>query len=177
MKTTRKLLLLISIILFLLILTLTVLAAFYDNYLIIKNCGTSQILAILVGVDVVFASLYLFLSSNKKSVFTIASTILLVLTEIIMLTITFSPKYYYTTHTSADGNIAFIVEEKILPNKTSVTFYQKTSDIFYKRKYATSLTEKNMQNYTLGDYTLTFDEKYIRINIPSSNKTQILLKH
>ena len=177
MKTIRKLLLLISIILFLLILILAVSAAFYDNYIIIGDCRTDQILAILVGIDVVFMSSYLLISSGRKRFFAIASVILLTLTEILMLTITFLPKHTYTTHVYQEKNITFVVEEKFSPNKSTVTFYQKTSNIFYKRKYATSLTDKKMQNYSLGDYSIVFDEKYARVNIPSSNKTQILLKH
>ena len=177
MKTIRKLLLLISIILFLLTIALTIATAFYSYYVIIGNCGTSHVLTILSGLDILFISLFLLTGSKAKSIITIASVVFLILTEVMLLFMTFSPKHMYTLHPAVDGFYPVMIEEKTTHDKTSVTFSKKTSGIFYKHMYGISFSNDKKDSYKYGDYTIVFDEKFARINVPSSNKTQVLIPH
>lgn len=177
MKTIRKLLLLISIILFLLIISLTIATAFFDYYIVIGGYGTSQILTILAGLDIMLVSLFLLSGNKTKSVITVVSVSFLILTEVMLLIMTFTPKYAYTLHPSSDEYCSVMVEEKTTHDKISVTFSKKTSAIFYKHIYGVSFSDSKKDSYKYGDYTISVDEKYVRINIPSNNKTQILIPH
>lgn len=175
MKLVRKILLLISIILFLLILVLTVMTTFCDYYIFIGNLGTSKVLTILAGVAILFLSLFIVTGANSKKIITISSVLLLILSEIIMIAITFLPKYQYIQQPS--GPYTVMVEEKTSHDQISITFSKKTSAIFYKHMYAVTFTGKKKDNYVSGDYSLAYNEKYARINIPSNNTTAILIPH
>ena len=177
MKTIRKLLLSISIILFLLTVAFTIATAFYSYYIIIGNYGTSHVLTALAGFDILFISLFLLTSSKAKNVITVVSVAFLILTEVMLLIMTFVPKHTYTLQPDVDGFYSVMVEEKTTQDKISVTFSKKTSTIFYKHMYGTSFSDSKKDSYKYGDYTITFEEKYARINIPSSNKTTVLIPH
>lgn len=175
MKLVRKILLLISIILFLLTLVLTAMTAFCDYYIFIGNLGTSKLLTILAGVAIVFLSLFIITDTKPKKIITISSVLLLILSEVIMIAITFLPKYQYIHHPS--GPYAVMVEEKTSHEQISITFSKNISGIFYKHMYAVTFTGKKKDNYISGDYSLAYNEKYARINIPSNNTTAILIPH
>lgn len=175
MKLVRKILLLISIILFLLTLVLTVMTTFCDYYIFIGNLGTSKVLTILAGVAILFLSLFIVTGANSKKIITISSVLLLILSEIIMIAITFLPKYQCIQHPS--GPYTVMVEEKTSHDQISITFSKNISGIFYKHMYAVTFTGKKKDNYVSGDYTLAYNEKYARINIPSNNTTTILIPH
>ncbi len=176
MKVISKISLCLSIISVALILSLTVIASFFNLYVIMGSLSTSQILAILSVIGVLSFSIFLFCTRGFKSVFFVVPVAFLVVAEAILLTVAFLPVYRYTEHISEDAVHTVVVEEKESFTSTSLQVYKKVSGVFYRYIHSTGVETDNKE-HQFGNYTLSFEDKYIRLHAPAYNSNEILIKY
>ena len=177
MKIVRKTAFILSAIFLATAIVLTVFASFFNFHILIGSFTTNHIISVLSGFLVILVSFLFLTNPNVKTVIAVCSVVLLVLAQVIMLVVTFYPKYQYTEYRSEEYGYTIVVGEKESLKQTSVTFFEKSWGIFYESVHGVTFDGDAQANYKFGDYIILLDEDYTRVNIPSSNETQSLSPH
>ena len=177
MKILCKIAFTLSMVFLVATVLITLMCSFLNRYIIIGSVGTDKILAILATLSILFFSVYLLTKHKLKNLFTGFSLAFLVLTGVVLLVLSFYPKYNYSTHISDDNIHTVVVEEKSISTQVWVHFYKKSFGAVYEPIYSVKFTDDKKDDYKFGDYILTFDDQYTSITVPLFSSTEFLLPH
>ena len=175
MKAVSKISLCLSIVFVALIFSLSVAASFLNIYVIIGRFSTAEILAILTALGVISFSVFLFSVYGFKTASSIVPVAFFVAAEVILLVVTFLPKYNYAKFTTNDSLHTVVVQEKESFTNTSLQIYKKNSGIFYRSVYIAGIEGDSQKKHQFGNYSLSFEDEKIRLHAPTFSSTPILI--
>lgn len=177
MRILRKISFALSITFLIISVLVTIMCSFLDQYVIIGNLGTSQLLSILTAVCILFFTIYILTKGISKKNFIILSIFFLILGEIILIFVAFYPCHQYTSHISDDNAHVIVVEEKSTSTETAVNFYRKTFWVFHKPIENFMFSDAKKDRYQFGDYIIDFDDKHTKITMPILSDEPYLTEH
>ena len=120
-----------SIIFLAITILITLMCSFFNYYVIIGSLGTGHLLSILTAFNILFFVIYILTKRITKNFFISLSIVFLVLAEVILLLMGFSPNYKYSTHIYNDNTHTIVVEEKTTNHEITIRFYKKIFTVVY----------------------------------------------